>query len=60
MTNKAVDLQVDLLGEVKGGPANTKRVSESCAPTMHFENGVDIVDSHTLHHGGNVAILVLP
>ena len=59
-TSKADDLQVELLDKVKGGPTNMKRVSESCAPTVHFENGVDIVDSHTLHHRANVTTLVMP
>ena len=59
-TSEANDFQVDLLREIKGGSANTKRVAESRAPTMCFENGVYVVDGHALNHGANVSVLIPP
>ena len=60
VTSKADYFWVDLLGEVKGGSTNKKRVAKSHAPTMCSENGVEVVDSHALNHGTNVFTLILP
>ena len=59
-TGKTNNLWINFLCEIERGPANVKGVTKGCTPTMHLEDGIDVVDCHGFNHGVNVTMPVSP